>query len=294
LAIEMLVYGITGHKTVLFSVALIIPILLLLSTRARLFGLSFPVGAAALMVAAAAWDRLTESTLATALFVVRLIATPGLLTAAYYEFFSENVTYGLSHSILGFLGPMPYDVGPALLIGAVYFGNPATWANANLWADGFMNFGIIGILASTLILGAYLVVLDAAASRRDLGVTGALAGMMAITLSNAGVLTALMSHGLALSLILILLMPRQVETRVSADVKPRPRTASCDRPLRHTIRERWSLPSVTPVIRGARGLSVGARRHWRSITGGWRNRRNFAGGDDGLGMAHTRRDPDLQ
>lgn len=218
LAIEMLIYGTTGQKTVLFSVALIIPLFLLLSTPARLaFGLSVPAAAAALMVAARVWDQVTESSLATALFVVRLIAIPGLLVADYYEFFSENVTYGLSHSILGFLGPMPYDVGPAYLMGAVYFGDPATSANANMWADGFMNFGIIGILVSTLILGAYLVVLDAAASRRDLRVTGALAGMMALTLSNTGVLTAFMTHGLALALILILFMPRQVETRVSAN-----------------------------------------------------------------------------
>lgn len=221
LAIEMLVFGTTGQKTVLFSVALILLLLLLLSGPARrAFGLSVPVAAAAMLVAADIWSQLTDSTLAIALFIVRLIAVPGLLVADYFEFFSEHLRYGLSHSILAFLGPMPYDVGPAYLIGGVYFGDPATSANANIWADGFMNFGIAGILASTFILGAYLVVLDAAASGRDLRVTGPLAGMMAITLSNTGILTAFMTHGLGLALILILLMPRQVEPRVSADIQP--------------------------------------------------------------------------
>ena len=221
IAMELLVYGITGYRSALFTSALTIPLFIVLSMpQRRVFGLSLPVLSTAMILGAAALDELTGSILGSTLLVRRLLTLPGQLVADYYEFFSHHPTYGLSHSILGFLIPRPYDLGPPNLIGAVYFGNAGSSANANLWADAFANFGIGGILGFTFVFGLVLLVLDAAASGRDLRVTGVIACLMAVVLSNSGLLTTILTHGLGFALLLILLMPRELEKRGLANLAP--------------------------------------------------------------------------
>jgi hypothetical protein len=217
-AIELLVYNTTAFKSALFAIVLVIPLLVLLAPRRRhVFGSRIALSAAALIPVSLTWDRASGSLFATDLVLHRLIMLPGQLVADYYQYFSEHVTYGLRHSIFGFLGPAPYELGPPNLIGAVYFGNPITSANANIWGDAFANFGLLGIPVFTVALGLFLVVLDRAARGRDLRVTGTLAGLMTIQLANSGLLTTMANLGLGLATLLILLMPQHIEVRVDKD-----------------------------------------------------------------------------
>jgi hypothetical protein len=215
LSIELLVYGTTGYKSALLSVLLVAPLLIMLARRVRpVFGLSLATASVIMVLGSIIWDQANDSILATSLFVRRLIVVPGQLVADYFDFFSQHRTYGLSDSILASLGPAPYDLAPPHLIGAVYFNAPNMDANANLWADGFANFGFAGIFGFTVLLGVMLILLDSAASGRDLRITGALAGLMAIVLSNSALLTTILTHGLGLAIVLIFLMPQDVETQV--------------------------------------------------------------------------------
>jgi hypothetical protein len=209
LVLQILGYGTTGYKEALFVVAVAIPLYVLLVGRRRAaVGLGIVLTPVAMIGFAFIWDQLTGSGLATSLFVRRSFAVPGQLVGYYYDFFSQNPTYALSDSILRFLGPAPYDLPPAYLIGAVYFQTSAMSANANLWADGFANFGFAGIFAATVLFGLLLVMLDGAAVGRDLRVAGSVAALMALPLSNSGLLTTILSHGLGFACLLIFLMPR--------------------------------------------------------------------------------------
>lgn len=215
LAVELLVYGTTGNKSALLSVVLVVPLLVLLSLPLRpAFGLGLLTASVALVLGSVIWDQVNDSYETTSLFVRRAITLPGQLVADYYDFFSQHRTFGLSHSILSFLGPAPFELEPPRLIGAIYFGDPNANANANLWADGFANFGIGGVFAFTVVLGVVLLALDSAAIGRDLRVTGALAGLIAVVLTNSGLLTTMLTHGLGLAILLIFLMPQGVETQV--------------------------------------------------------------------------------
>lgn len=219
LGIELLVYGTTGYKSALLSVLLVAPLLVLLTRRLRpVFGLSLVIASVIMVFGSALWDQANDTILATSLFVRRLISVPGQLMADYFDFFSRHRTYGLSNSILAFLGPAPYDLNPPHLIGAVYFNAPDEDANANIWADAYANFGFAGILAFTILLGVVLIVLDSAGTGRDLRITGALAGLMAIVLSNSALLTTIVTHGLGLAIVLIFLMPQDPDPAPVQDV----------------------------------------------------------------------------
>lgn len=209
LAIEIILYGITGYKSALLMVAFIVPLYLLLAARRRpVAGLYLAIAPVAVILVSVAADQLLESSLVTSLFVRRTLMVPGQLLAVYFDFFSHNPTYALSHSILRFLGAGPYDLDPGHLIGAVYFHSPGLNANANVWADGLANFGFAGLFAATAGVGLVMILLDGAATGRDLQVTGTLAGLMAFPLSNSAFLTTILTHGLGLALLLVFLMPR--------------------------------------------------------------------------------------
>lgn len=207
-AVELLGYSITGFKSALFSVILVVPLVALLGRRQRGFlGVTLPLGSLLLILGSAAADSMTNSLFFTSTLVRRLITLPGQLMADYYQFFFQNPTYELRHSILSFLGPAPFSLGPPNVIGGYYFGSFTVDANASVWADGLANFGLIGIPIMTLGLAVILWILDGVSAGRDLKVTGGLAFLVAITLANSGLLTTTLSHGLGFALVLLFLMP---------------------------------------------------------------------------------------
>ena len=82
----------------------------------------------------------------------------------------------------------------------------------NIWADAYSNFGVLGMLVFTALLGMALLLVDAStrAGAPRLLVLAPLA-MIALGLSNSALLTVFMTHGLLLTLILVYLMPRGMQ-----------------------------------------------------------------------------------
>ncbi len=90
----------------------------------------------------------------------RLLVTPGLVTAGYVQVLtaSRRPTSGTRSSSRSF--GSPYRVEPPDLVGAQFFGRPETHANANWLADGYANFGYLGMVLASLVLIALLWTID--------------------------------------------------------------------------------------------------------------------------------------
>jgi len=135
---------------------------------------------------------------------------PGQLTAYYYDFFSSHPTYLLSESFLRWFSQPPYSLTAPYVIGTVYFHDPSLDANANLWADAMANFGLIGVIPFTIVLGAALWILDAMASGRDLRVIGPVLALASLSLlANGALFTQLFSGGIGFMIGFAALMPRR-------------------------------------------------------------------------------------
>jgi hypothetical protein len=206
--LELVVYGITGFKTALFSGLLVAGLVVLLSSRARPSGAGLAWITTSLVIGVAVFDRLNGSIVATSIFVRRVFEVPALVTSRYFEFFSEHPTYDLGHSFLRTWFRPPSQLTPPELIGSVFYG-PETSANGGVWADGFANFGFVGILAFTVIMGCVFWLLDVVVDGVDLSVTGSVAGVLGVILTNTGLFTTLVSHGLGLAIILFSMLPRR-------------------------------------------------------------------------------------
>ncbi|MCL6576111.1 hypothetical protein [Kyrpidia sp.] len=212
---QILHYSIAANKAVLFSV----PFMLIISAslkrwRAR-FGALIMWGLIGMIVVSVLMDVLLfKRPYVTAFAVVRVILMPGLLTADYYDFFSTHQWAYWSYSFLRYLIVYPYDREPPFLIGQIYFHNPATSANANLWADGFANAGFVGVILVSLVLGFIMWIYDSI-MRNKPAVLGVLClALPSFLLSNASLQTFMSTKGFALLLLWLLFMPDPLKHQV--------------------------------------------------------------------------------
>jgi hypothetical protein len=203
----LLVYGITGAKTALFSIVLVVLLYLAARYGARAFGTLLAWGTVAILWLSVAATAGTGSIWPLALFPTRVLAVTGQLTAYYYQFFSTHATYQLSDSFLRWFSNPPYDLSSARLMGTVYFGTSTTFANANIWADAMSQFGLAGILVFTIVLGCVLWALDVAGTGRDLTVIGPTLGVAGFTLAQGALFTSILTFGIALTIALLAFMP---------------------------------------------------------------------------------------
>ncbi len=215
---EFLLYVLQGSKASLFLIPLVPLVAVAIRLGRRRFGPLVIWGGVAMVLVAAALTALMDSPWPLALSVVRLIALPGQLTADYFDYFSTHAPYLLSHSILRGFVDAPYPVDPPFLIGAAYLHHVVD-ANASFWADSIANFGLAGIIPFTAILGAILWLLDVVAAKKSLVIVGPAIAIFALTLSNGALLTAVLTNGIGLALLLVyLLPPGQSETPEPAGV----------------------------------------------------------------------------
>ena len=206
---QLILYSTTGFKHVLFGIlAWLVMVIVLRRKGTQTRGSSLLIGATALVLIAAVIDSLASSNLATSLFSRRFIFTPGVFTSIYVRFFSENPHAHLGHSILRPFVDYPYELNPPYLIGEWMAGNPALAANANLFADGFANFGYAGMVGAGAVLLVYLRFLDRAAVGLPIVMSGMVVVIPAVALSNTSVLTGMLSHGLVAAVLLLALVPR--------------------------------------------------------------------------------------
>lgn len=211
-AAQFAIYSITGFRSMFFSAGLLL--YLLWSMRfGTAFGTRLVSTWTAIFAGAGALQFFGYALTPAALVNMRMTALPGLLTGYYYDFFSSHPHAQLGHSIFKSLVDYPYAVQPPYLIAFTYFHNAAMESNANLWADAYANFGYIGIFVFSLLLAVVLWLYDSMALGRDKRLAALAIGLPAFALANTGLLTALLTNGIGLVMLLVYLMPPTIHER---------------------------------------------------------------------------------
>jgi hypothetical protein len=211
---QILLFSVTGQKSIFFSVLIIVGIYFALRSRGKLFGLKVVGGLITVIIASSTLDKLFNSTFLSSLFVRRLMATPGLLTGYYYDFFSNHSKVFLAHSIFKPFLDYPYTFEPPFLIGNLYFNKPDMSANVNYIADAFSNFGYYGILFFTIILAIVLWIFDSVSKHSNYYLTILILSMSAWSLTDTALFTSLLTHGILFALCIVYLMPRHKDEEV--------------------------------------------------------------------------------
>jgi hypothetical protein len=234
---ELYLYAMQGNKTAALAPVAVVVAYLFLRMR-RPTGTMVLVGASIGSVVVLVTDRLLASNDLTSLFIRRVLVLPGLSTAGYVQVFDDVPKAQLGHSILESFVRAPHLKEPPDLVGAEFFGNPTTHANANWLADGYANFGYPGMLAATVVLILLLWAVDDAARGLSPAFACVLFVMPALSLAESAVLTAILTHGFFAVIVLCALAPR--------DWPP----TTDDQPPRHAAR-RSTTPCSSSTTRYA-------------------------------------------
>ncbi len=204
---QLVLFGITGLKSVLLSAGLIVAVVVVLRGDGRRFGVWMLGGATVVLVLGVIESQLFDGGLLSGVLVRRTFVVPGQLMGLFVDYYGQHEKAWLGHSILGGIVPYGTELAPPRLVGGRYFASVAS-ANASVWADGYANFGELGMVAATGLLAAVFRLYDRAAVGLRRALATGLFAIPALTLANSALLTSLLTHGVLLVIAVVMLLPR--------------------------------------------------------------------------------------
>lgn len=208
---DALIYSVTGFKSVLFTVLAVAGFLLAMrqrnARRLSAAGSRAAFAFAAVAAVACVIDKWQHGIAWTSLLIRRMSLVVGTNTGYYFQYFTAWPQTHLAYGVTGWLlAEAPVTPPAAQIASAVYHGTVAD-PDANLWADGYANFGLAGVLAATLILAGFLWWYDRAARNADQMIAAVLIVVPSLGLANSALLTCLLTHGMLLALLLVTRLP---------------------------------------------------------------------------------------
>jgi len=199
-------FSFSGEKLTLFLPLYLFLLSILVIRCRKLFGVCFLTGILSLLSLGMIEYIYVGSNHISTHITRRQLITPSQLTAYYFDFFGEHGFTWFAESLLRGILPPPYELGAGQLIGSVYLGNADNNCVANIWAVGYSECGVLGMLLSSLLLGVLLRLLDAFSSLGDFYRTSLVAGLMALSWGSSSLFTAMLSGGVAINFLLLWLL----------------------------------------------------------------------------------------
>jgi hypothetical protein len=214
---QVAIFTVVGAKSIFFSTFFLVIVLWMARRYARNFGIALGSLLIAIVLLSAGVDSYSKTANLSSITTRRTLMDPGLLTGFYYEHYSQAPYAGWSYH---FPKPGESILAPPYEIGLVYMGDANIEANANLWAQGFGDFGMSGIAGFTLLLAAMLWIYDSIAARQNREFAIVLVAMQAFAYSNSPPMTVFLTHGgLATALLLWtapFIRPARVESEAAS------------------------------------------------------------------------------
>lgn len=206
----LLLYTATGMKSMLFTIPIVLVFALFLkSDRSAVILAAILAVAAACCLLIFFW---LDEIMPISLFTRRVFLVPAQISNFYYDFFSKEGAVELSHSIFSGFSSYRFEEEPARFMSRLYVGSESNF-NTGIIADGFANFNKIGVFCWAVFLAFILRLLDSVSVGKNK--TVAMAGyiMFLSSLSNAALITNLGTHGMAISIFMIYLLPSYDKTQ---------------------------------------------------------------------------------
>ena len=139
----------------------------------------------------------------------------------YYQFFQSNPFLMWSNSFLKHFIVNPYDVPVPALIGVDRWGRGGdAFANAGYVASGYMHLGLLGVLLYSVILGLLFKLYDwLVLGRTTLSLGLVVSALAILQVVNVDLTTALLSQGIAVSLLVLFLLGARQRTPTNNDYR---------------------------------------------------------------------------
>lgn len=203
-------FGLTAHKSILFSPLLILPLYFLNSARYTRY---FSIGCFVLAgLSLADYSFFLERTWAEdfgSMFGRRVLMIPALLNSFYVDYFSHNSPYFWSDSKFSFgLVESPNELNSVNLIGDVYMNKPEVAANVGWIGSGYANAGLVGAIIYSVLVGFLISYIDTISKVLGDRLVASVSAMIVISIiTSADIVTALLTHGLLALIMIFAILP---------------------------------------------------------------------------------------
>jgi len=223
LSVQLVFFGLTNFKNILFAPILFISFYAFLRSPSRagylsLYFFILPLFAMLNVVLARFILQTDQFLFFVNNFIRRMLFTPPMLDERHVIFFSDNPLYYWSTSRISLgLVESPYDLASPFIIGEEYFGSTTWAANTGLIGSGFSHAGYLGVIIYSILFGLLLAFLNAYGKRIGHALVSALAllSVMNITRSN-DFTTVLLTHGLVFLFLFLTFAPRKEDVHSEA------------------------------------------------------------------------------
>lgn len=206
IALQVIFFGISSHKGVLFYPVLILAVYFLVKIPKALQYMTW--GIIGVIVISSLSTLLFNYNWLSSLFIRREFFVPAQLNFAYYELFSEIGHVYLSNSVLSQLIPYPFEYGYTNMISLYLFGNPDCNCNNGFLATSYMHFGYMGMLIFSVFVSLLLWLVDILVHNRLplwLGISIVAIPFFSL-FTSADLSTALLTHGILIALLILLII----------------------------------------------------------------------------------------
>ena len=201
---QIIIFLFTGHKSYLFAPILLIFIFFALQRKKLIMYLNYGL-ITILVLTLILYLNFGDISLGTIL-VRRVLFIPAQNYYYYYDYFHAHGFSFLSHSIFGLFLENKYPIPIPNLIGDYYYNNSSMWVNTGYLADAYMNFGFLGMILFSILLGLILLFLDSLSLKLDALVIYSVTLINLYNLVNGALLTTLLTGGLGVGILLLLFM----------------------------------------------------------------------------------------
>ena len=206
---EVIIFSITGFKSMAFSMVLVAAVVLLL--RKKEYAPFFMAGGS-FVILSISWIlfEFYDYNLFGYVFARRLFVVPGILGSYYMDYFLSHPKLMLSHGMFS----MFFEGGaesPASIIGKNYFRFASPNSNAGIWADAYANFGIIGLFVYAQIFALCLRLFDGVGQMVDSRLSFAAICVVGFSMTNSALTTSMLTHGglFAVAMLILLNEPQE-------------------------------------------------------------------------------------
>jgi len=207
---QFMVFSVTGNKAYLFALPFVIALIWVVKRKNPLVWIA--AGITGAIFAGIFSFYFFGNSWPYFLFNRRVMFVPAQLSFMYYDYFSKEDPLMLSsHQFFDNLIQYPYALDPPHLIGTTYFQRPDCNATNGIYADAYINFHFFGFFIWGSILAVILNIIDSFSKNKDKKIACAAIAMPVITIIEAPLLTAMVTHGILLSLILLYFLPKKTE-----------------------------------------------------------------------------------
>jgi len=211
---QILLFGFSGHKAVLFSLILLAG--LFLFDKAKHHSTIIIYSILSIVTLSLIYFYILQELMLPSILIRRVFFVPANLNYVYFDYFSFHEHIYWSNSILKSIFIYPHEVSPVLVIGD-YLGHPEMSANTGIFGSGYMHLGIIGIILYMFIL-TILINLTQQLNKLPSWIINTVTLMPFLSIFVSSDLpTAFLTHGLLISIIILYLYSTPEIVRLKSD-----------------------------------------------------------------------------